>query len=658
MPLTRANHGRLILTLLAGGVLLVWLGYAGLGAVPEPSRAGVLAIMAIGVAAVLGAVWMALWPRAPRLLCFFAEAVGRWLGATPAQLALLGLAPAFAALAVLTAGPRILAHHAGVSISAWLLAVVCAALGSLDLRESWPRPSRRGAMAVIALFVSALLLRGIATEQIPSTFSGDEGSSGLFALQYIYGEADNLFTFGWFSFPSLYFALQSIGILIFGRTIPALRLGSALAGALTVLAVFWLARAMFGKTHAWLAAVLLACFHYHIHMSRIALNNVWDGLFAALAMAGLWEGWRNGRRLGFVVCGLALGLGQYFYVSFRIMPMLVMVWAMFALIVDRERFRLRLPGLVLAAYVAIVVFLPMGMRFLQSPDDFNAPMNRVTILGSHLDAISKDSGQPPTRILLGQLATGFMGYIIEPLKLLYDTGVPLLLPMAAMVFMAGVLLSLWKFDLRHALIWLPLVAVPVMGMFSVHPPASQRYVLAAPSVMLLLALPLARLEEWIRQRRPSRSIAAMGLVLILTAGIAVADLRYYFIDVQKSDVIRDINTVTATEAAFYLRAQDPWPRRVYFFGLPRMGYFTHSTIPYLLPSVEGIDIITPLDHHLNWRLEGPTQFIFLPERLAELEWVRAAFPGGKYHETFSRGGEFLFGAYAVEMPVPPMSENQ
>lgn len=651
MQFTRAQLGWPILALLSGGVMLSGLGYAGWGAVQGPTRIGVMVIMSVGAAAIWGAAWGAMWQCAPRPMYRLAEQVGRWLGASPAQLILLGLALMFAALATLTSGRALLAHHAGVSLAAWPLAVICAALGSLDLRETWPRPSRREALAIMALFVAALLMRGVANEQIPSTFSGDEGSSGLFALQYLSGDADNIFTFGWFSFPSFYFALQSIGILIFGQTIPALRFGSALAGALTVLAVFWMARAMFGKTHAWLAAVLLACFHFHIHMSRIALNNVWDGLFAALVMAGLWEGWRNGRRMGFVVCGLALGLGQYFYVSFRIMPVLMIVWSLIALIADRERFRTRLPGLVLAAFVASVVFLPLGVRYLQSPDEFNAPMNRVTILGPRLEAISEESGRTPASILLGQLAKGFMGYTIEPLRLLYDPGAPLLLPLAAIVFTAGVLMSLWKFDLRHALIWLPLAAVPVMGMISLHPPASQRYVMAVPSVMLLLALPLARWVDWVRMTHPYRASAALGVALILAAGMAAADLRYYFIEVQMSNVMRDINTVTATEVAFYLRDHEPRPRRVYFFGLPRMGYFTHSTIPYLLPGVEGLDIALPLNHPPDWPLQGSTQFIFLPERLKELEWVRAAYPGGSYFEGFSRRGEFLFGAYAIELPA-------
>ena len=130
----------------------------------------------------------------------------------------------------------------------------------------------------------ALALRAWQMSQFPNTYSGDEGSAGLFAVELLDGKANNLFSLGWFSFPALYFAVQSAAIALLGQTVEAVRLTSAVAGALTVVAVYWLGRTMFDRTTAVLAALYLAASHYHIHMSRIALNNVWDGLFGTLAI--------------------------------------------------------------------------------------------------------------------------------------------------------------------------------------------------------------------------------------------------------------------------------------------------------------------------------------------------------------------------------------
>ena len=653
MQLSRAQLRLPLTALLGGGLLLVLLGQIGYTAVPPALRGRLLPIIALGALAFLWGSHMADQARVPGPVYRLVYRLARWLGVAPGQIALLLLAPAFAALATLTAGKQLIAYHAGVAAAAWLLALLCAALGSLAPYEAAPRVSRRVLWGTAVLFGVALLLRGAATDQIPTTFSGDEGAAGLFARMFLTGETDNLLTFGWFSFPSFYFALQSLGIWIFGQTIPALRLGSALAGALSVVAVFWLGRVLFGRLHAWLAALLLTFAHYHIHMSRIALNNVWDGLFAALALAGLWDGWRNGRRLSFVVCGLALGLGQYFYVSMRVLPVLFAIWALTALLTERERLRVRLPGLLLAAFVAAVIFLPLGVLYVQHPDDFNAPLNRVTIVGERLDALAAQRGQTPAQVLLDQLVKGFLAYTHEPLRLLYDPGVPLLLPIAAALFLLGALLSLWNFDLRYWLIWLPLLAVPILGAFSQNAPASQRYVLTIPAVMLLLALPLAQFAAWLRQLWPRRAPLAVGLALLVVAWIAVTDVRYYFFEAYRGYVLGGVNTETATEVAYYLRAQQPASQKVYFFGWPRMGYYSHATIPYLAPAMRGEDVATPLTQPPDWSLAGPTQFIFLPERLGELAQVQAVFPDGSYWAGYSRRGDLLFGAYAVNPPRAP-----
>ena len=111
-------------------------------------------------------------------------------------------------------------------------------------------------------------------------------------------------------------------------------------------------------------------------------------------------------------------------------------------------------------------------------------------------------------------------------------------------------------------------------------------------------------------------------------------------------VLGGINTQVATEVAYYLDEQDPTPD-VYFFGFPRMGYGSLSTIAYLVPNVQAEDVLEPLSTPPSWRLNQPTVFIFLPERVAELDYVRTAYPDGKYREMKQRNGDLLFLSYEV-----------
>ena len=475
--------------LLAGGLLLLLLGQTAFSRVPFPERTGVILLMILGAAAFLIAGHIAVRREVPRQLREPVSRVTGYFNIQPGQLILLLLSFCFALLASLSAGRGMMAHHLFVSMVSWIIAIIFVVAGGLELRSKDLHLKLQDFVFMGVLLAVALLLRGLATEQIPPTFSGDEGSAGLNALAFINGEFNNIFTFGWFSFPSLFFGVQAAFIAALGPTVEALRLSSAVAGALTVVAVYWLGRVLFDRLTGVLAAVYLALSHYHIHMSRIALNNIWDGLFAAVAMLGLWDGWKNGRRLSFIICGLALGLGQYFYVSIRVLPPLLLIWGLAAWISKRETFRQRLPGLLIAAYAAMIVALPLLILFARYPDEFNAPMNRVTVLGDKLDAEVARTGNTAVQIIGEQMRLTALGFTTEPLRLLYDPGVPLLLPLAAALFLLGVIWGIGHFDLRYLLIFLPILATILAGSISGSAPASQRYVWLCPLWLFLSPCP-------------------------------------------------------------------------------------------------------------------------------------------------------------------------
>ena len=73
---------------------------------------------------------------------------------------------------------------------------------------------------------------------------------------------------------------------------------------------------------------------------------------------------------------------------------------------------------------------------------------------------------------------------------------------------------------------------------------------------------------------------------------------------------------------------------------------------FLAPKMIGEDVVDPLQAPPDWNLDGQTQFIFLPERLIELEQIQMSYPGGQYHEIMSDKGGMLFAVYEI---VPPVS---
>jgi hypothetical protein len=636
--------------LLAGGLALLIVALGLSARLPTGSRSGLTLVMAVGAMASAIGLATLVGGGPPRLVARAAWWLSRRMGVSAGQLGLLLLAPWFGVLASRAAGIGVRAELPVVAWGGWLVSIGAVVAGSMKWSSERPlRFSRFEILVTVGLLVGAYLLRGTATAQLPTTFSGDEGSVGLVAAQYFRGEASNPFTIGWFSFPSFYFWLQGLSIGVFGRTIEALRIPSALAGAFTVVGVYWLARALFDRTTALLAAGLLLASHYHVHFSRVGLNNVYDGLFAVIALAGVWHGWKTGRRASFVVAGLALGLGQYFYVAIRIVPLLLVIWAGVAWCFKRERFRRRLPDMALAAFVAFVVVLPLGLYFSRFPTEFSAPLNRVTIFNGWLENEVILSGLSEAALIWGQMVKAALGFTHEPLRLLYDAGTPLLQPAMAGLFLAGVFLVLWDLRLRSLLLLLPLASVIVLSGFSQDPPASQRYIVAMPLVAILIALPLSLLYRWLRLRWPGSRQLAGVVVAMVTLALLWGDVTYYFGDVYRHYTLGGLNTEVATEVAFYLRDQPESAEDVYFFCAPRMGYFSLSTIPYLNPEPTGYDVDQRLGGKPSWALTGPTIFVFLPEREAELSWVQEAYPGGAYVPRYRRNapGELLFSAYVV-----------
>lgn len=637
---------RPVAVLLPASMALVGMAQLLYADLPPASRPWLYALLTTGLGGFAFAGHLFLRRRLPPWLLAAGSRFNTFFSITSWQLVLLLAAPAFGLLSWLAAGEALRMAQPAIAWLAWGTAVAAAVAGSYRLGEARAlRMSRTETLLLAALFLLALVVRVYALDRIPTTLSGDEGSSGLMAVKFLQGEANNVFTIGWFSFPTFYFAVQSVGIWLLGQTAEGLRLTSALAGALTVVGLYFLGRMLFDRFTGLLAAAYLLASHYHIHFSRIGLNNIWDGLFVVVTFATFWHGWRTGRRTPFILAGLALGLGLYFYVAFRVVPLLLLLWLGLALVWDRAAWRRRLPDVMVTAYVAALLFLPMALFFWQHPAEFQAPMNRVTIFAGWLEREAEIRDQSATAIVLDQMLMTARGFTHEPLRHWYNPGVPLLLTGAAGLFLMGLVWALVSFDLRYALLLLPLLGMVVLGALSQDPPASQRFVLVMPIVALLIAVPLRQAAGLLAQLWPRLQNAWLALAVGVMGWLMLVDLNYYFFEVYDHYVLGGINTEVASEVAQFLLAEAGEESVVYFFGLPRMGYYSHSTIPYLVPGLVGNDVVEPLTAIPEWPAGEAPIFIFLPERVGELAFVEAAYPGGHYQELADKNGLMLFAAY-------------
>ncbi len=641
-----------ILLIAAGGVLFASLGLVSLPLIPagQAWRSAPL-LLAGGIGLGLGAYALGRGAL-PGAIEMLLRQVSDWLGVTPGRAMLLAAAPALSWAAWLMAGERERMPVPTLAVGLWLASIAALWAGAWSRNSQacrlpgWPG----GELAVVGLLtIAGLAARILQLDSIPWLFTGDEGAASLTALEFVTGSRNNLFNIAWFSFPALATYLQSIPIAAFGRSIASARLASTLAGCLAVAAVWWCARPLFGRLTALAAAAVMATFPLHIHFSRTALNNVWDSLSAALFLGALYRGWTTNRRSAFLLAGCVLGLSQYFYTTARAWLLLLPAWIVIAWLRDRQKARVRLPGLFLLCLAALVVVLPLAGFYLLHPAEFLAPMNRVSMFGEWGRLLIRLSGRTPLQTVWHQVSHALMGFGPWPMMGHFSPA-PMLLPLTAVLFWLGVVVLVGRRGLgRHRWLLLLPAATILTAAVSDYPPASQRYLLVSPFVAMMIALPAGQAADWLRARWPlRRAWIAVGLAS-LVAVVAALQLRFYFGEYSPSRQFGDPNTEIATQVARYLQQQGG-ARDVYFFGPPRMGYYSHGTIEYLVPEATGHDVTEPLAGPPTWSLTRPATFIFLPERLSERVLVQRAYPGGVTSTARARSGAPLFYAYTFTPP--------
>ena len=505
-------------------------------------------------------------------------------------------------------------------------------------------------LAVAGCTVLALLLRLVNVNTIPYVISGDEGSMGLEAINVLEGRLTNPFTTGWLSHPTLYFFMLAGPVRLLGRNAWGLRIFSPFVGAATIPVLYLLARRFFGRRVAVAGMVLLAVSHLHIHFSRLGINNIYDPLFGLLAFLFLVRGLEEGRVPDFALSGFFLGLAQFFYMGARLLPILVTVYVVLWGLRRRVRVgRLLLPAIAMGgAFVAAGA--PMFRFFLLHPDDFMARIRMASIVQSGwLQTEPLVTGKPLLVLLWDQLRKSFFAfnYTLDPTSW-YAAKIPYLDFVSGVLFLLGLVVLVWNWRKRGYLLvnvwfWLALI---LGGMLIENPPSSPRFVIFLPAVCLTVALGLvALLERTAGLIGIARAWVPYAMAVVLLA-VVILNVGYYFCEYTPSGDFGGLNTEVGTRVGEYLRGQEPGSH-VYFFGPPRM-WVGYATIPFLAPGLDLHDVESPLTAPPDFVApDGDALFVFLPERLGELGWVRQVCPQGRQVDIAGHTGEVLFIVYEV-----------
>jgi len=641
----KQNARNATLVWLAGGVFLLITGSSIWAAGRSEYPIVVILILALAVFFLLAGATK-IQPGWPVRVEQASQRICAWLSVSEAQLAALALSPALSLTVWLAAGKADLMTFPLIAWLAWALALTAAVFGGFEQASSVPL-SRKTLISLAGVFLLALLPRILFSETIPIFLSGDEGSAGIAAARMANGQVNNLFRLDWYSFPTFYFSIPALSIRLFGQTLTALRVPAAIGGALTVVAVFALAQTAFGARAGWFAAIFLTFSHFHNHFSRIALNNIWDGLWFTVVCGALWYGLERNRRNAFMLAGLTLGLSQYFYTSGRGLLVVVILWMIFLAVRNPARLRARLPDLTLMWLTAWVTALPLVFFEIQFPNEFAAPFNRVTILGKWMTVTMQSSGLPAWHILLDQLWLGFGGFAWVPIRHWYTPGAPILLPSSAIFFALGLIFLLWKRDSFRLPLLLWLAAYGLMGSLSESAPASQRYPGAAPAAALLIGYGLENSLRLLTRFFPAGEKAFHWLGVLIILLLAGVEGEFYFFKYTPQSALRltHTNSMIGDRMGHYL-AQQPPDTQVLFLGGPYMSFKSIPSTQYYAPAITGIDINFPWGDPQNPPIPtGKILFIILPYNQDQIALIMRAYPNGRLTDQMDNDDSPLFYIY-------------
>lgn len=181
----------------------------------------------------------------------------------------------------------------------------------------------------------------------------------------------------------MYLTAGVISLLGTGYTFSSLKIGTAIAGLLTLPFIYLLGKEIANKRVGLFSLVIAGIAYWPNVITRVALRFTLYPLFVAAALYFLIRGIRRASRNDFILAGLAIGLGLHGYTPFRIFPLVAIIAVgLFLLHSESKGSRKRIflyTGLMLL--IALVVFLPLLRIWLESPSAFwYRALSRVGIL--------------------------------------------------------------------------------------------------------------------------------------------------------------------------------------------------------------------------------------------------------------------------------------
>lgn len=534
-------------------------------------------------------------------------------------------------------------------VSMALFVAACWPYGTREVTSFWRRLKRHWIEVCLVMLIVALgfALRAYDLDSIPGGFHGDEGEWAMDAVGILEGERVPPFGTGWDMHPSLFSYLQALSMKVFGMNVTGVRMLSAIAGTLTLLGLYLLVRRMFGSWTAMVATFLLMVSPWHIHFSRLAMNDIEVPLFTTLVIYFLYRGVESRRPLDYCLSGMNLGLCFYFGNKSHILPPLIALLFLYLIIVKRGFLRHQWSNILVLVLAMLVVFAPLGMYYVEHGwRTFLLERTSNRFIFNNLDRLQAAYGTTQVWDVLRmqvERAVLVFNYYADAGGFYGFTQKPVLDFFTAALYVLGFAYSAYRWrEARYALLICWYVLILQGSLLSIDPPQVHRIVAMIPVPFAFAAIAVERFRGELVKAVNWRRGLYLALPLALFLGlVAYVNIDAYFVRYAEKWPWLDITAV-----AKYIRelGQD---YRIYFFGTPHT-YIKHGTIRFIAHGVEGVDVANVADVvPVRQGVDRDVAFVLMSSHLQTLPFIESYYPGGVLRDFKDAKGRSLFAAYLV-----------
>lgn len=416
---------------------------------------------------------------------------------------------------------------------------------------------KQGHWLLLFVIILAGFLRLWDISGIPPGLYPDEAMNGNNALEALATDDWKIFYPENNGREGLFINIQSVSLALFGSEPWALRLPSAIFGILTVLGIYFLTRELFRKSEyssaiALLAAFLLATSFWHINFSRIGFRAIMAPAFLTwgvyLLLLYLNKIAKAVSKLKIqnllflpLLAGAVYGLGFHSYIAYRATPFLILFILIAYWLKDKDEVIRKKILLSIFSFLfsSIIIFLPLGIHFLNNPADFLGRTTQISVFASE---------EPLKHLALNTAKTLGMFNFAGDYNWRHNlAGQPQLFWPVGVMFLIGILIAVKslmrnsKFEIQDSslailFVWLGVAALPVV-ISNEGLPHALRAVIMIPPVFILAGVG----GVWIYQflsKKINRRLLKTGTALLLAIFIAQA-YHAYFIRWAKNPNVSD-----------------------------------------------------------------------------------------------------------------------